>query len=147
MLGPEARALLPELKEAARAFRGGSVKEFLDFLSGWEAVDAYDAAAERVTIMTLHAAKGLEFPVVYMPGCEEGFIPCDDDEVDEERRLFYVGMTRARRELVLTYARERVVYAKRETRKPSRFLAAIPKRFVEKTVSRKTARVKQMELF
>ncbi len=145
--GPEAVALFPELREAAQVFQGGSIKDFLDFLTGWEAVDAYDAAAERVTLMTMHAAKGLEFSVVYVAGCEEGLIPCSDDELAEERRLFYVAITRARHELILTHVRERTLYAQREKRLPSRFLADLPKRLIDKKTSRKTSRGKQLDLF
>jgi len=143
----EAAALLPELAQAARVFKGKGVNEFLDFLSGWEAVDAFDAAAERVTLMTLHAAKGLEFSTVYIPGCEDGLLPLDGDtDPAEERRLFYVGMTRARNELVLTRARRRIVHGAAQSREPSPFLADIPKELHEKILRRPGARARQMEL-
>ena len=75
--------------------------------------DAHDPRADRVTLMSLHASKGLEFPVVFIVGCEEGLLPYDRKgetvDVEEERRLFYVGLTRAGRKLVLTHARKRVL--------------------------------------
>jgi superfamily I DNA/RNA helicase len=88
-------------------------------------------AQDAVMLMSLHSSKGLEFPQVFIPGCEEGFLPhkksvserCD---VDEERRLFYVGVTRARTRLTLLHARERKKYGKMEPREVSRFLHEIP---------------------
>jgi DNA helicase-2/ATP-dependent DNA helicase PcrA len=81
--------------------------------------------------MTLHAAKGLEFPVVFMTGMEEGLFPLSrasngDEELEEERRLCYVGMTRAREKLYLTHARRRRVYGDYQFNPPSRFLGEIP---------------------
>jgi DNA helicase II / ATP-dependent DNA helicase PcrA len=76
--------------------------------------DFYDPRADRVTLMTLHAAKGLEFPTVFIAGCEEGLLPYLPEnraaKVEEERRLFYVGMTRAQRRLILTHARRRRLF-------------------------------------
>ena len=93
----------------------------------------YDARAQRVALMSLHASKGLEFPVVFVTGCEEGLLPYrrpgaapEEVDVDEERRLLYVGMTRASRLLFLTRARRRMLYG--ETRRPaaSPFLDVVP---------------------
>src|SRR5690606_10246076 len=93
----------------------------------------YDARAERVALMSLHASKGLEFPVVFVTGCEEGLLPYRrpgatpaDVDIEEERRLLYVGMTRASRLLFLTRARRRMLYG--ETRRPaaSPFLDGVP---------------------
>ena len=88
-------------------------------------------AQDAVVLMSLHGSKGLEFPQVFLPGCEEGFLPhkksvSEKYDVDEERRLFYVGVTRARTRLTLLHARERKKYGKMETRDRSRFLDEIP---------------------
>ena len=89
-----------------------------------------------VTLMTLHAAKGLEFPVVFIVGLEEGLLPhsrslMDVYELEEERRLFYVGMTRAQEELHLTYTRERLYFGGDRVNQPSRFLAEIPEELLD----------------
>ena len=91
------------------------------------------AELEAVTLMTLHAAKGLEFPVVFIAGVEEGLIPLRGVDVDEERRLFYVGMTRAKDHLVLLHARGRTVRGKKESPEPSRFIQEIPPELIEQT--------------
>jgi len=89
-----------------------------------------------VTLMTLHNAKGLEYPIVFIIGCEDGVFPharaLDEGSLEEERRLCYVGITRAERELYLTYARSRTVFGAREPGIPSRFLAEIPARLIER---------------
>ena len=83
-----------------------------------------------VTLMTLHNAKGLEYPIVFMIGCEEGVFPhsraLDEGGLEEERRLCYVGITRAERDLYLTSARTRTVFGARNFGAPSRFIAEIP---------------------
>jgi len=86
--------------------------------------------ADQVQLLTLHASKGLEFPIVFMVGMEEGILPhqtsIDEDNVEEERRLAYVGITRAQRELIFTYARERRQYGETIKPVPSRFLEELP---------------------
>ena len=87
--------------------------------------------------MTMHAAKGLEFPVVFIAGMEEGLFPHsrsseDQDEVEEERRLFYVGMTRAERRLFLTSAARRRVFGEYQSTEPSRFIDEVPAELVER---------------
>ena len=83
-----------------------------------------------VTLMTLHNAKGLEYPIVFMIGCEEGVFPhsrsLDEGTLEEERRLCYVGITRAMRDLYLTFARRRAVFGAQNYGLPSRFLSEIP---------------------
>src|SRR5206468_1865456 len=91
---------------------GDDLEAFLGQLALGAEVDAYDPRADSIALLTLHAAKGLEFPVVFLAGCENGLLPLwlpgvtDHDEA-EERRLFFVGMTRARERLFLSYARRR----------------------------------------
>lgn len=105
-----------------------SLADFLDEISLMSSVDTAQAD-DTVTLMTLHAAKGLEFPVVYMVGLEEGIFPhsrvfdSGPAELEEERRLCYVGMTRARQELYLTFASSRLQFGQRGYNAPSRFLS------------------------
>ncbi|MBS4456749.1 UvrD-helicase domain-containing protein [Tuanshanicoccus lijuaniae] len=92
---------------------------------------------DLVTLMTLHAAKGLEFPVVFMVGMEDGLFPLsrameDDDELEEERRLAYVGMTRAEKQLFLSGARSRLLYGRYQHNVPSRFINEIESKLIEK---------------
>ncbi len=108
---------------------GNRLGEFLDAVMLRNETDEYDPRADRVALMTLHASKGLEFPVVFIVGCEETLLPYqrEGEPVDtgEERRLLYVGMTRAREKLILTHARRRVLFGKTLSNPPSRFLADI----------------------
>jgi len=140
--GPEAEARgenLRELVAAAEDFGranpgddGRSPLElFLDQVSLVSDLDAYDRREDRVSLMTVHTAKGLEFPVVFVVGMEEGIFPHsaslrDADGLEEERRLCYVAMTRAMERLVLTSAAERLRYGARSWGVPSRFLREIP---------------------
>ncbi|HEX9652459.1 MAG TPA: UvrD-helicase domain-containing protein, partial [bacterium] len=117
-------------------------KPFADNLAGFlqmsalcSATDEYDPRSDRVTLMTLHAAKGLEFPVVFIIGCEENIIPYQKSgaviEVDEERRLLYVGMTRAKGKLILVHSKSRVLFGQRMKNGPSPFLSDIENRLKE----------------
>lgn len=119
-----------------------SVKDFLEKVSLFTNLD--EATTENVvSLLTLHSAKGLEFPVVFIAGLEEGILPYfkaieNEDELNEERRLFYVGITRAKEMLYLTGARKRKLYSKTKQQEPSRFLSDIPKdccEWVEKAPS------------
>lgn len=105
---------------------GSDVRAFLEAMALSTEADEYDPRADRITLMTLHAAKGLEFPVVFIVGCEEGLLPYtragEAADIAEERRLFYVGMTRARRRLILSYARRRFLFGQTHHHAPSRFL-------------------------
>lgn len=94
-----------------------------------------------ITLMTLHAAKGLEFPIVFMVGMEEGLFPhgrslMNREELEEERRLAYVGITRAKEKLYLTYARKRLFFGQRTSNMPSRFIMELPEHLVDHTISR-----------
>jgi DNA helicase-2/ATP-dependent DNA helicase PcrA len=132
---------LEELVEVAREFdaRAEEGADTLDaFLQQISLVADADTRRDDeglVTLMTLHNAKGLEYPIVFMIGCEEGVFPhsrsLDEGSLEEERRLAYVGMTRAMRDLYLTYARRRAVFGSQSFGLPSRFLAEIPTDLVE----------------
>lgn len=105
-------------------------EQFLEEISLLSDIDTFEGEQDRVTCMTLHAAKGLEFNRVYITGCEENLLPhvnslMNADQVEEERRLLYVGMTRARRELTIIHARYRLIRGAMQPQAPSRFLTAL----------------------
>ena len=139
---PEAFSRIENLKELANAahdaeVRGETLADFLDHAALASDTDQFDPEA-RVTLMTLHAAKGLEFPLVFLAGLEEGLFPHSrtlnsPDELEEERRLCYVGMTRAMNTLILTRAHYRRRYGNDapEMSVPSRFLEEVPSQLVE----------------
>ncbi len=139
---PESFSRIENLKELANAAqdaqeRGETLHDFLDHAALVSDADSYSEEA-RVTLMTLHAAKGLEFPLVFLTGMEEGLFPhsrtlTDPTGLEEERRLCYVGMTRAMDTLVMTRARYRRRYGSDmpESSIPSRFLEEVPARLVE----------------
>lgn len=116
--------------EFIKGAEGRPVADFMDSLSLVQSTDETDEDDNVVTLLTLHSAKGLEFPVVFISGMEEGVLPYfkakTPHELDEERRLLYVGMTRAKDYLWLTGANKRRMYAKTQEQEPSRFLKAIP---------------------
>lgn len=148
---PESESRIENLKEfigVARDFEkteaNANLETFLSQLSLVSDIDNADIEDDRVTLMTLHSAKGLEFPVVFMIGMEEGLFPhsrtlMDDNEIEEERRTCYVGITRAQRKLYLTNARQRTIYGKTNAFPPSRFLQEIPDDYVERLVPRANA--------
>lgn len=110
-----------------------TLDEFLEQVALVADIDSMDESEDRVTLMTLHSAKGLEFPKVYLVGMEDGLFPSmmsinsdDRTDLEEERRLCYVGITRAKKELVLTSARQRMVNGETRYCKPSRFLEEVP---------------------
>ncbi|MDD6800665.1 MAG: 3'-5' exonuclease [Firmicutes bacterium] len=109
---------------------------FLEEIALINDVDSYDEDADAVVLMTIHSAKGLEFPVVFVPGAEEGIFPSSqsamsDSELEEERRLAYVAITRAKDRLFFTHVRERMLYGHTQYNRISRFLAEIPEEFIE----------------
>ncbi|HEV2322703.1 MAG TPA: UvrD-helicase domain-containing protein [Terracidiphilus sp.] len=147
---PEAFSRIENLKELANAAhdaeeRGETLAEFLDHAALASDTDQIDPNA-RVTLMTLHAAKGLEFPLVFLAGLEEGLFPHSrtlnsPDELEEERRLCYVGMTRAMNALILTRAHYRRRYGNDapEMSIPSRFLEEVPEALIENLGGRSPA--------
>ncbi|MCA9330795.1 DUF3553 domain-containing protein, partial [Candidatus Saccharibacteria bacterium] len=119
-----------ELLSVAKSYQDTGLDGFLEEVSLVSDLDTADFGTNAVTLMTLHAAKGLEFPVVFMVGMEESVFPhsralYDQSEMEEERRLCYVGMTRAREELYLTHAISRMLYGSSQHNPPSRFLSEI----------------------
>lgn len=114
----------------------GNLQDFLENVALVSDVDDFESSDSKVTLMTLHAAKGLEFPVVFLTGLDEGLFPhsrtlMDPAQVEEERRLAYVGITRAERQLYVTNAVTRTMYGRISAYMPSRFLAEIPSQFME----------------
>ena len=110
---------------------------FLEEIALYTDIEQYDPDADAVVMMTMHAAKGLEFPNVFLTGFEEGLFPSnrclsEPEELEEERRLCYVAITRAKQNLVISYARQRMLYGRTTVSRPSRFLAEIPEELVER---------------
>lgn len=134
---------LEELVTAARSFEMpeeledlGELNAFLSHAALEAGEGQADAFEDAVQLMTLHSAKGLEFPMVFMAGVEEGIFPSkmaldEGDRLDEERRLCYVGMTRAMEKLYITYAESRRIYGREDYARPSRFINEIPEQYVE----------------
>jgi DNA helicase-2/ATP-dependent DNA helicase PcrA len=126
-------SVIQDFEESARPGEGSSVLEsFLESMTLMTDLDSWDQGTDVLTMMTFHTAKGLEFPIVYMVGMEEGIFPNgnsfneDVEDIEEERRLCYVGITRSKDKLHLTYARERRLYGSYHHNLPSRFLHEIP---------------------
>jgi len=123
-----------ELMSVAKAYSEVGLSSFLEEVALVSDLDGLNNGNDSVTLMTLHAAKGLEFPVVFMPGMEESIFPhsralFDQSEMEEERRLCYVGMTRAREELFMMYTDSRILYGGLQHNPPSRFLGEIDSTF------------------
>ena len=136
----EARAARELLRPVAAACGGDTDRILAELALGTE-VDTWDPRADRISLLTLHAAKGLEFPVVFIAGCEDGLLPLtwgkpDPTDLEEERRLFYVGVTRAKSKLFLTRARKRLARGKVRERAPSPYLADIEERLLERRRTR-----------
>jgi uncharacterized protein (TIGR00375 family) len=125
---PEQQKCLNQLLQLAA--ETGMTADFISDMTLKTDIDVYHPEAQKVTLMTIHASKGLEFPVVFVAGCEEGFLPmayadAETSDIDEERRLFYVAMTRARDILCLTHAAKRMLFGVKTVRSPSPFLEDI----------------------
>ena len=164
---PQLSAMLNTDFQSQEAFKHllAFAEEFSDNMAGFLAgaaldtdTDTYLPAAERVALMTMHAAKGLEFPVVFIAGCENDLIPLNREgaepaDIAEERRLFYVAMTRAMEQLYLTRAKKRSIYGKLLDRSLSPFVADIEARLKKddspelKKIKKKEAGQKQLKLF
>jgi DNA helicase-2/ATP-dependent DNA helicase PcrA len=129
-----------ELLSVAQEYQDMGLAGFLEEVALVSDLDSADFDGDAVTLMTLHAAKGLEFPIVFMAGLEESIFPhsralYDQSEMEEERRLCYVGMTRAREELYMMYATSRLLYGSVQHNPPSRFLSEIDGNFQTDTGS------------
>lgn len=148
----EADARIENLEELGNAITqfmkertDSSLQNFLEEMALVSDVDSLDDQMNSVTLMTLHVSKGLEYPYVFVVGLEENLFPSamgdeddDESEIEEERRLAYVGMTRAREKLFLTYARSRKIWGQEQFNQPSRFLNEIPKELIQFTTSFET---------
>ena len=144
---PEAISRVENIKElisVAKEFEKNSddmtLQAFLAQVSLMTDVDQMDESKPAVTLMTLHSAKGLEYQVVFLAGMEEGIFPhyrslMEPSELEEERRLCYVGITRAKKRLYLTSAEERLIFGETWYNKPSRFLEEIPTQLIKAEVS------------
>ena len=129
-----------ELLSVAKDFQDtnptGTVEDFLEQVALVNDVDSFEQEESKVTLMTLHAAKGLEFPIVFLGGLEEGLFPhsrtlMKPEEIEEERRLAYVGITRAEKELYISNATTRTVFGRTSSYLPSRFIDEIPEELVD----------------
>ena len=142
---PEARGRIENLQEFKskaleyeKNVEDATFGGFLDNISLVSDVDNYDSEQDAIVMMTLHSAKGLEFPVVFMCGLEKGLFPSyqsegELDKLEEERRLCYVGITRAREKLYITYALQRVMFGKTESKVVSEFVGEIPENLLHRT--------------
>lgn len=117
--------------EYASSSENATLSGFLEDVALVSDVDNYDASADAVVMMTVHSAKGLEFPTVFLPGMEDGIFPgmqasMDPSELEEERRLLYVAITRARERLYITHARQRLLFGRTQYNPLSKFVREIP---------------------
>ena len=138
---------IKELRSVAAEFP--NLPEFLEQIALTEKESRKSRSADAVTLMTLHSAKGLEFKTVFMVGMEEGLFPhsrslMDPEQMEEERRLMYVGMTRAMDNLYLTYTRRRLYFGSRSSNPVSRFLADIPEKLIE--INQEIKKIKRLSL-
>ncbi|HRC77208.1 MAG TPA: UvrD-helicase domain-containing protein [Kouleothrix sp.] len=154
--GAERWSNVIELRNAGENYvnlpRENQLPVFLEEVALVSDIDQVKEERDTVTCITLHQAKGLEFPVVFLVGLEEGLLPHsrsldDKDALEEERRLFYVGATRAKQRLYLLYAFRRATYGRASLAQPSRFLADIPKQLVQPPERRASAPSQQTSMF
>ena len=131
-----------ELKTNIKSFmqergEGATLADFLDEMALYSDTDDLDGEDNRVTLMTMHSAKGLEFPTVFLAGIEDGLFPGlksigDEAEMEEERRLCYVAITRARQKLYITNAKQRMVFGRTQNNMLSRFISSVPEELMER---------------
>lgn len=129
--------LKSNIAEFESTHENGSLAEFLEEIALFTDIDRYDQQADAVTMMTMHSAKGLEFPAVFLCGVEEGLFPSyrsmdSEEELEEERRICYVAMTRAKKKLHISCVQRRMLYGQTTFAKPSRFIEEIPEERLEK---------------
>ncbi len=142
----EDRTRLENVRELLTSIRGymeqageeASLAGFLDEIALYTDLDSHDPEQDCAVLMTMHSAKGLEFPVVFVVGAEEGIFPGirsigEPEEMEEERRLCYVAMTRAKEKLYLTCANQRMLFGRTSANRPSRFVEEIPEGYLEKS--------------
>jgi superfamily I DNA/RNA helicase len=145
--------LMPLAQRLSNQDSTDELPRFLQEIATGAEVDALDPRAEAVNLLTLHAAKGLEFPVVFLVGCEDGLLPLrwpgtapTDDEVAEERRLFFVGVTRAQDRLYVSHAARRFRHGTEREQSPTPFLDAIDSGLFERLGDTVPARPKDRQL-
>ncbi|MBC8530756.1 DNA helicase PcrA [Gehongia tenuis] len=142
------KELLGAVQEFEKSDETATLESFLENVALVSDIDGLEEVPQAVSLLTLHSAKGLEFPVVFIAGMEEGIFPMsramtDDDQMEEERRLCYVGVTRAEDQLYLTCAQQRMLMGMTQYNPPSRFLAEIPGELIEgRLVRSQPAKVK-----
>lgn len=129
-------ALCSAVKEYEDANEDASLSGFLEEVALISDIDKYDENADAVTLMTIHSSKGLEFPIVFLPGMEENVFPGSQSistpgEIDEERRLAYVAITRAKKTLIITHAKERMLYGMTQRNPLSRFVREIDPKYLD----------------
>ena len=134
----ERKDILNNIINITKTF-GNNTSKFLTSVALQTDTDIYDSQVEKVTLMTMHAAKGLEFPIIFITGCENGFLPFEKsdkgrNDINEERRLFYVAMTRAKKRLYLTYVKKRRIYGKLVLREISPFVKDIENRLKKQEI-------------
>ncbi len=138
--------LISNLKTYEQENEEGTLSGFLEEVALMTDIDNYNAQTDAVVLMTIHSAKGLEFPVVFLPGMEEGIFPgiqsmYSTDDIEEERRLAYVGITRAKRNLYISHANLRMLFGSTSRNLPSRFLVEVPEALIERTGRRDTSQM------
>ena len=131
------KELISYAEEYEQNNENATLEGFLEDIALVADVDNYDSEADAVTLMTVHSAKGLEFPVVFLPGMEEEIFPggrsvINTEELEEERRLAYVAVTRAKQRLYITHARERLMFGKTSYNRLSKFVSEIPEELLDK---------------